>query len=96
VHSVDGLALLTANTGYDSAAVNCGTLPRDLNTALDGARPVVGSYGRRDPLNRGATHKPDAALDKAGIEHGTDTCRPRPPTARRISHLKRDAAAAGS
>lgn len=64
-----GFALLTANTGYDVAAVNYGMLPRRIDAALQGACPIVGSYGRRDPLNRNATRKLDAALDEAGIEH---------------------------
>jgi carboxymethylenebutenolidase len=64
-----GFALLTANTGYDVASVNYGVLPRELDTALAGACPMVGSYGRRDPLIRGATRKLNAALDRAGVEH---------------------------
>jgi carboxymethylenebutenolidase len=64
-----GFALLTANAGYDAAAVNYGMLPRDLEDALEGACPIVGSYGRRDPLNRGATRTLDEALDKAGVAH---------------------------
>jgi carboxymethylenebutenolidase len=64
-----GFALLTANTGYGAAAVNYGMLPRDLDTALAGACPIVGSYGRRDPLNRGATRKLKETLERAGIRH---------------------------
>ncbi len=64
-----GFALLTANAGYDAAAVNYGTLPRDLAGALDGACPIVGSYAGRDPLTPGATRKLNAVLDRAGIEH---------------------------
>ena len=64
-----GFALLTANTGYDAAAVNYGMLPGDLDAAMQGACPIVGSYGKRDPLNRGATRKLEAALDRAGIAH---------------------------
>lgn len=62
-----GFALLLANTGYDAAAVNYGMLPRQLDTAVVNACPIVGSYGRRDPLNRGAAHKLDDALGRAGI-----------------------------
>lgn len=64
-----GIALLTANTGYDVAAVNYGMLPRDVDAAVDGACPIVGSYGARDPLNRGAARKLDAALNRAAIAH---------------------------
>lgn len=64
-----GFALLTANTGYDAAAVNYGMLPRDLETALSGACPIVGSYGRRDPLTRGATRKLNEVLERVGTRH---------------------------
>jgi carboxymethylenebutenolidase len=64
-----GFALLSASDGYDAAAVNYGQLPRDLDAALAGACPVVGSYGRRDPSLRGAAARLDAALDKAGVTH---------------------------
>jgi carboxymethylenebutenolidase len=64
-----GFALLGASDGYDAAAVNYGQLPRDLDAALDGACPIVASYGRRDPSLRGAAARLDAALDKAGIVH---------------------------
>jgi carboxymethylenebutenolidase len=64
-----GFALLIANTGYDAAAVNYGQLPRNLDSALVGACPIVGSYGGRDPSLRGATGKLKDALGKAGVEH---------------------------
>jgi dienelactone hydrolase len=64
-----GFALLSASAGYDAAAVNYGQLPRDLDAALTGACPVVGSYGGRDPSLKGATDRLDAALDKAGVIH---------------------------
>jgi hypothetical protein len=61
--------LLTPNNGFDSAAVNYGQLPRDLDTAVAGACPIVASYGRRDPTLRGAASRLDDALTRAGIEH---------------------------
>jgi carboxymethylenebutenolidase len=64
-----GFALLTANNGFDAAAVNYGQLPRDLDEAVAGACPIVGSYGGRDPSLRGAARRLDAALDKAGVTH---------------------------
>lgn len=64
-----GFALLTANTGYDAAAVNYGQLPRDLDTAIVGACPIVGSYGERDPSLKGAARKLNAALENAGVRH---------------------------
>ncbi|MCU1682306.1 MAG: dienelactone hydrolase family protein [Amycolatopsis sp.] len=64
-----GFALLNASSGYEAAAVNYGQLPRDLDAALTGACPVVGSYGGRDPSLKGAADRLDAALDKAGVTH---------------------------
>lgn len=46
-----GFALLCApRTGYDAAAVNYGEVPKDAETVLAGACPVVGSFGGRDPM----------------------------------------------
>jgi carboxymethylenebutenolidase len=64
-----GFALLSASSGYAAAAVNYGQLPRDLDTALTGACPIVGSYGGRDPSLKGAAGRLDAALGKAGVIH---------------------------
>jgi carboxymethylenebutenolidase len=64
-----GFALLTANSGFDAAAVNYGQLPRHLDEAVAGACPIVGNYGGRDPSLRGAARRLDAALDKAGVTH---------------------------
>jgi carboxymethylenebutenolidase len=38
-----GFALLTANSGFDAAAVNYGQLPRHLGEAVAGACPTVGN-----------------------------------------------------
>ncbi|MFI6096387.1 dienelactone hydrolase family protein [Lentzea sp. NPDC051213] len=64
-----GFALLSARAGYDAAAVNYGQLPKDLDEALAGACPIVGSFGRRDLTLRGAAAKLETALTKAGIPH---------------------------
>ena len=64
-----GFALLTANNGFDAAAVNYGQLPRHLDEAVAGACPIVGNYGGRDPSLRGAAGRLDAALNKAGVTH---------------------------
>lgn len=65
-------ALLTASTGFDASAVNYGPLPRDLDAAVEGACPVVGSYGGRDSGLRGAAGKLDAALTRAGVVHDVE------------------------
>ena len=64
-----GFALLSARTGFAAAAVNYGRLPKDLDAALAGACPVVGSYGGHDPGNRGAAVALEDALERAGIVH---------------------------
>jgi carboxymethylenebutenolidase len=65
-----GFALLLAGSGgYGAASVNYGMLPSDLDDALDGACPVVGTFGGRDLSLRGAAEKLEKALVARGIEH---------------------------
>ena len=67
-----GLALLEApNPGYAAASVNYGTAPKSAFTAefLSRACPVVGSYGGRDRILRGAAAKLEQGLAAAGIPH---------------------------
>jgi carboxymethylenebutenolidase len=64
-----GLALMTAGRGFDVSAPNYGPLPKNLDTALSGACPVVGSYGARDRTLKSAAAKLEAALIHRGIPH---------------------------
>ncbi|MDF2443789.1 MAG: carboxymethylenebutenolidase [Subtercola sp.] len=65
-----GFALVAAaDRGFDVASVNYGRLPRDMDEALTGACPIVGSYGGRDNTLRGAAAKLDAALEARSIPH---------------------------
>jgi carboxymethylenebutenolidase len=64
-----GFALMTAASGFGAASTNYGQLPSDLDAALEGACPVVGSYGGRDVTLKGAAAKLDAALTRHGIPH---------------------------
>ena len=64
-----GFALLSAQDGYDVAAVNYGHLPRDVDAAVAEACPIVASYGRRDRSLRGAAGRLEVALEKAGVAH---------------------------
>jgi len=64
-----GFALMTAAAGFDASSVNYGFLPRELDTVLAGACPIVASYGGRDLPLRGAPAKLERALVKAGIPH---------------------------
>ena len=44
-------------------------LPRELESFLVGACPVIGSYGAKDRTLRGAATKLDVALTTAGVVH---------------------------
>ena len=64
-----GFALLLAGRpGWAAVAANYGALPTDLAT-LDGACPVVASYGGRDRYLRGAASTLDVALTERGVVH---------------------------
>ncbi len=63
-----GFALLSVHD-FDAASVNYGQLPKDVEAALAGACPIVGSYGGRDRPLRGTAAKLDAALTRAGVVH---------------------------
>lgn len=64
-----GFALLLApGHGFEAASVNYGSAPKDLVTFLNGACPIVGSYGARDRSTRGAASLLEQALDANGID----------------------------
>jgi carboxymethylenebutenolidase len=64
-----GFALVLAGRpGWQAVVANYGMLPRDL-AALDGACPVLASYGARDHYLRGAASTLEAALVERGVEH---------------------------
>ncbi|MDT5210100.1 MAG: carboxymethylenebutenolidase [Mycobacterium sp.] len=61
-------ALVLAPNGFGASAPFYGTpLPRNLGETLDGACPIVASFGRRDPLGVGAPAKLRTAVDDKGI-----------------------------
>ena len=64
-----GFALLAATRGFQASAVNYGMLPEDADTALEGACPIVGSYGARDRGLKGAAAALGATLSWLGVEH---------------------------
>ncbi|GGN81914.1 dienelactone hydrolase family protein [Nocardia rhizosphaerihabitans] len=68
-----GFALLTAPQGFHASAPFYGGLYGDYKTLLDGACPVVASYGRLDPSLPGAAGKLEAALTANGVEHDIKT-----------------------
>jgi carboxymethylenebutenolidase len=64
-----GFALMVANRGFEVCAPNYAFLPKDLDAALDGACPVVASYGGSDRGLRGAAATLEAGLEKAGVPY---------------------------
>lgn len=44
-------------------------MPKDAESFLDGACPVVGSFGGKDPSLRGAAARLDSALTANGVAH---------------------------
>jgi len=64
-----GFALLLANRGYDASAVNYGMMPKDLDAVLEGACPIVGSFGAKDKQLTGAATKLELALTNKKIAH---------------------------
>ncbi len=61
-------ALVMAPKGFAASAPFHGTpLPRHLSDTLDGACPVVASFGRRDPLGIGAHARLRKVVEQKGI-----------------------------
>jgi carboxymethylenebutenolidase len=65
-----GFALLLAPVhGFQASSVNYGMVPKDAQTFLAGACPIVGSYGAKDWTLRGAADRLERALTGNGVEH---------------------------
>jgi carboxymethylenebutenolidase len=64
-----GFALLTASRGFHASAPNYGIPPKDLDGVLEGACPMVASFGKKDRTIRGGAEKVRAALEKKGVPH---------------------------
>jgi carboxymethylenebutenolidase len=65
-----GFAILLApNRGFAAASVNYGGLPKDLDTFLQGACPIVASYGALDRGLKGAAARLEGVLAAAGVAH---------------------------
>ncbi|MFY9917761.1 MAG: dienelactone hydrolase family protein [Mycobacterium sp.] len=61
-------ALVLSPKGFGASAPFYGTpLPRDLSETLDGACPIVASFGRRDPIGIGAATKLEKVTDEKNI-----------------------------
>jgi carboxymethylenebutenolidase len=64
-----GFALLLANQGYDAATSNYGMLPKDMESALAGACPILGNYGAKDGQLQDAKTKLDKTLTQLKVVH---------------------------
>jgi carboxymethylenebutenolidase len=65
-----GFALLLApDHGFAASSVNYGMVPKDAETLLAAACPIVGSYGAKDFTLRGAAERLERALTANGVEH---------------------------
>jgi carboxymethylenebutenolidase len=61
-------ALVMSPKGFAASAPFYGTpLPRNLSATLDGACPIVASFGRRDPLGIGAPARLRKVVEDKGI-----------------------------
>ena len=67
--------LLAADHRFDAASVNYGTLSKKAYTeeAFTGACPVVGSYGAKDPGNRGVGARLERILSAVDVDHDITT-----------------------
>ncbi|MFW3168889.1 dienelactone hydrolase family protein [Geodermatophilus sp. CPCC 206100] len=67
--------LLAAEHRFDAASVNYGPVSKKVYSeeVLTGACPVVGSYGAKDPGNRGAGDRLSRILAAVGVDHDVKT-----------------------
>ena len=61
--------LLAPGHGFSASSVNYGAVPKDVDSLLAGACPIVGSFGAKDWTLRGAADRLERALSAAGVDH---------------------------
>jgi carboxymethylenebutenolidase len=63
-------ALVAAvDRGFSASSVNYGNIPGDVEQLLNGACPIIGSFGAKDLPLKGAAARLEAALEKNGVPH---------------------------
>jgi carboxymethylenebutenolidase len=60
--------LLAPGHGFSASSVNYGIVPKDADTYLQGACPVIGSFGAKDRTLRRAAPRLEVALAAAGVQ----------------------------
>lgn len=68
-----GFALLMSSRGFDASAVNYGMVPENLEDALTGACPIVGSFGGKDKMLAREVPRLEAMLEARQIPHDVKT-----------------------
>ncbi|WP_072807243.1 dienelactone hydrolase family protein [Rhodococcoides yunnanense] len=68
-----GFALLLSPKGFDASAPFYGITPKRVDEVLEGACPIVASYGKSDPMLIGAGKKIEQVLSDKGIPHDVKT-----------------------
>jgi carboxymethylenebutenolidase len=61
--------LLAPDRGFSASSVNYGSLPKDAESFLAGACPIVASYGAKDRSLRGAADRLERILSTNGVAH---------------------------
>jgi carboxymethylenebutenolidase len=61
--------LLASDRGFAASSVNYGSVPKDADTFLAGACPIVGSFGSRDRTLRSDPARLVRALRRNGVDH---------------------------
>lgn len=64
-----GFALVAAAREFDASAPYYGAMPKDLAATLEGACPIVASYGQKDFGLKGAADTLSAELEQRSIPH---------------------------
>ncbi|HEX5145034.1 MAG TPA: dienelactone hydrolase family protein [Mycobacterium sp.] len=68
-----GFALILASKGFDASAPFYPSAVSRYDSVVEGACPVVASFGRRDVINRGSGPRLEEALTRQGIPHDVKT-----------------------